>query len=367
MSMAKKNKKKMSPETKQNLKNIFGSLVSNNKVLDGARHNPWWVALIYFVLGIILPIIPILTSGFAAYGSSMYSSRTYGFDTQITDLAISLNENDINLVVDDHKLVDQGDKWETYYGNTTTHGFEYINSSSSQYDFLAFYTKKSGNEFTQYVNSIVEKKYVVGGTDIYVAPSSESSENKTLTYRPNVLIMNPDTIYVAVYKANSAEIAGTVYGDYKTLENGYNLKSLAYTGNVTSSTVIDSAKHIELLANPTYCSGVFTNYKSFLDLTFINNRDRSTLYTCLLALGIYAALGVFMGLMVFILTRGKRNYYNILSFLDCEKINAWAMLTPGLLGMILGFMIPSYAIMFFIILLGLRVMWMSMKQLRPTY
>lgn len=357
--MAKNKKKKMSPETKQNLKNIFGSLYSNNKVIEGARHNPWWVAVIYFFLAVILPIIPILTSGFSAYGSSMFSASTYSVDTQITDFALTLKENDINFVVNDGFLTYESEK---------DYSYSYINSNSKQYDFLAYYSMKTGNAFTKFVNKIVDQSYVLGTTDAYIAPtSSEASSQPVKTYRPNVLILNPETVYIAVYKANTTTTAATVYGDYKTIENGFNFKDLANALSVTSATTIDSAKHTELLANPEYCSKVFGNFKVFLDNSFVTNRNRSTLYTTLLALGIYVALGIFMGLMVFILTRGKKNYYSVLSFIDCEKINAWAMLSPGLLGMILGFMIPSYAIMFFIIFLGLRVMWMSMKQLRPTY
>ena len=73
-----------------------------------------------------------------------------------------------------------------------------------------------------------------------------------------------------------------------------------------------------------------------------------------------------MGLMVFLLTRGKKNIFRVYTFGDCQKISAWSMVSPALLGMILGFFIQDYAMMFFIILLGVRVMWLSMKQLRPA-
>jgi maltodextrin utilization protein YvdJ len=73
-----------------------------------------------------------------------------------------------------------------------------------------------------------------------------------------------------------------------------------------------------------------------------------------------------MGLMIFLLTRGKKNIFHIYTFGDCEKIAAWSMVSPALLSLILGFIFTDYAMMFFIILLGLRVMWLSMKQLRPA-
>ena len=89
--------------------------------------------------------------------------------------------------------------------------------------------------------------------------------------------------------------------------------------------------------------------------------------TSLLFLGIYVGLVFVMGLLVFVLTRGKNNMFNYLTFIDTQKIVWWACLTPAILAMILGFILTNFAQMMFIVLLGLRVMWISMKQLRPQY
>lgn len=363
MTMAKNKKKKMSAETKENLKYIFGSLVSNNKCIEGARHNPWWVSLIFFILAVLLPVVPIITSGFSAYGSSIFASRTFGMDTTITDFALDLQENDIKLMVYNGVLDDIDNNWEKTYGYNDTIQYSYLNNNSKQYDLLVYYTETKGNDFTNFVNHVVEKSFVLGSTTQYVkAENSEPSSEAVTLYKPNYVILNPEMIYVLLHKTNASETVGTIYGDFSLFTNGTCLKEvLKGEGYSTSLT------HSQLLADNNYCKEVFGKFKSFLDTSFINNRNRSTLYTSLLAAGIYVALGFFMGLMVFILTRGKRNYYSVLNFIDCQKINSWAMFTPGLLALILGFMIPSYAIMFFIILVGLRVMWMSMKQLRPTY
>ena len=363
MTMAKNKKKKMSAETKENLKYIFGSLVSNNKCIEGARHNPWWVSLIFFVLAVFLPVIPIVTSGFSAYGSSIFASRTYGMDTTVTDFALDLQENNVKLMVYDGQLTDVDNNWENTYGYGDNIQYYYHNTNSNQYDLLVYYTQTSGNDFTNFVNHVVEKSYVVGSTNEYSGNENSQATSETISiYKPNYIILNQEMIYVLLHKSNATETVGTIYGDYTLFENGTCLKEYLKGQGYSSS-----LSHEQLLANNDYCESVFSKFKSFLDTSFINNRNRSTLYTSLLAAGIYVALGFFMGLMVFILTRGKRNYYSVLNFIDCQKINSWAMFTPGLLSLILGFMIPSYAIMFFIILVGLRVMWMSMKQLRPTY
>ena len=85
----------------------------------------------------------------------------------------------------------------------------------------------------------------------------------------------------------------------------------------------------------------------------------------LVFLGVYIVLIFIMGLLIFLLTRGKTNMFNYLKFMDCQKMVWWASLAPAILAVIFGFIFTNFAQMIFIILLGLRVMWMSMKQLRP--
>ena len=72
-----------------------------------------------------------------------------------------------------------------------------------------------------------------------------------------------------------------------------------------------------------------------------------------------------MGFMVWVLTRGKNNPYRIFNVWECYKIVAWAALTPAILTSGLGFLIKAFASTLFPLLLGVRVMWLSMKSLRP--
>ena len=73
-----------------------------------------------------------------------------------------------------------------------------------------------------------------------------------------------------------------------------------------------------------------------------------------------------MGLLMFLLTRGKNNPNRGLTFWITCKISAWIDFTPGLLAMILGFIWPAAAGLGYIVLIGLRTMWLSMRQLNPA-
>jgi hypothetical protein len=73
-----------------------------------------------------------------------------------------------------------------------------------------------------------------------------------------------------------------------------------------------------------------------------------------------------MGLMMFLLTRGKRNPNRNLNFWITTKIAAWICFTPAVLAMIVGFVWSAAAGIGFIVLMGLRTMWLSMRQLSPA-
>ena len=60
----------MKEKTKTFLSNFFGGLVSNQRAMDGAKTNPWWVAVIIGIFGVVLPVLPITIS----------QAKTHGYD-----------------------------------------------------------------------------------------------------------------------------------------------------------------------------------------------------------------------------------------------------------------------------------------------
>lgn len=358
-----KKKKKMNPETKANLKNIFGSLYSNQRAIDGARHNRWWVALIMFVLSVLIPIIPITVNASKLYGTSFFSGGLKSFDTTITAFSIETHSEDVALTVNDAgNLIDANETWKTTYNyyNSDNTGvqYHYLNTNSEQYDLLVYYVDPLlyGSAFSNTANEILAKQYIVGGSTLYVAPTEEESSTETPTlYRPTTIIFGLERVVLAVYQPNTTTLYGTVNGDYLNTEVGTVLQDFALVDGELAE--INSATDV---------AAVKTQWFTFFDEAYVTFKDNQILFNTLLALGIYIVLGGFMGLMIFLLTRGKKNIFHIYTFGDCEKIAAWSMVSPALLSLILGFIFTDYAMMFFIILLGLRVMWLSMKQLRPA-
>ncbi|MDD7715503.1 MAG: hypothetical protein PUJ84_06330, partial [Mollicutes bacterium] len=86
---------------------------------------------------------------------------------------------------------------------------------------------------------------------------------------------------------------------------------------------------------------------------------------CGIMAAVYVGLEFLFGLVIFLMTRGKRNPFRIYTFWETQKMAYWASVSPAILSLIVGFLLPQFAMMGFIFLFGLRIMWMSMRSLRP--
>ena len=95
----------MKEKTKTFLSNFFGGLLSNQRAIDGAKTNPWWVAVIIGLVGIILPVLPITISQAKTYGASFLASNKYNFDQNIASLTVEMLNNGEEFVIDDNHLL----------------------------------------------------------------------------------------------------------------------------------------------------------------------------------------------------------------------------------------------------------------------
>ncbi|MGM9874065.1 MAG: hypothetical protein ACI31G_04025 [Bacilli bacterium] len=371
----------MKAKTKTNLSNIFGSLFSNAKAIEAGKTLPWWMALISFLLAVFIPIIPIMVQTANSYGSQFIAKTTYGLEKSLTSSTIDLYLNGYEFKInEDHHLI--GYKDDNQLNPTVEEDkiplIRYINSETNMIDLEIYYSVRSTsakeNSLSDLLDSIKSKTYILNSIneEDNTATSEEeeesTSEEEIVKYRPSYIIMYKEGIYACLMKANSTESSATSGGNWAHHSVGLSLLSDLLTVKDGDNNVIVTLENKnELLVNETYLNGVFNNWKKSFDLSYLTSRSNSLTTSTLVFLGIYILLSFFMGLMLFLLTRGKKNPFRYLSFFTCQKINAWSSFCPALLAMILGFMLSNYAVMFFIALLGLRTMWMSMRQLRPQY
>lgn len=348
----------MKPKAKQFLSNFFFGLFSNDHAMQGAKTFPWWVCLIIALFAVIFPIIPITVSQAKTYGASFLSNYTYRFDQNIAKATVSLASENKDFKVEHQSLIyydGENHVAEVTVENDETPVYQHVSDYSHQYELLVYFTYREKADLTSYISNISNTTYQKGSTD-KVTEGYEGDK-----YAPTFVVLASTGIYTRINKDDSTEVGNNTYtsyaSDWKHFEEG--------TCLIKGALPKDKAVADIDLNKSSQVKEIFDNWKEYYNKSYISQKTFNTWMTSLLFLGIYAALVFIMGLLVFLLTRGKNNMFNYLKFIDTQKIVWWASLAPGLLAMILGFIISSFAQMMFIILLGLRVMWISMKQLRP--
>ena len=365
----KKERKGMSPKAKFTLVSAFKGLISNQSAIDGSKESPWWVAAIFLVFSVILPLVPNFVTLSNAYGSSFISSYNYGLDNQMTGFAYNMDDQNVELMVSGGKLhyyegdVEKADKFvsldEDYFVTyASDKEYRYVNNSNGQVEARVFCLSDTNLRAT--INHVIDQKFVLGGQE---KPTGAEGEKY---YIPNVVFFTPTTFAVALYKSNTTTQVKTSLGglDWTNTSSKVGLiERLLGDGKDVRNTMTEG-EYINA-----YAASSFKQFKKICNETYLHQKEVSKWQTTGIYAGIYAGVIVFLGLMIFILTRGKANPYKFLNIWHCQKIAWWASAAPAILGTILALIFSTSSIgqMAFILIVSLRIMWLSMKQLRPVY
>ena len=368
----------MKPRTKETLKDGFGCLVNNAAAMRGAKNGPLWLTIVMFFLSVLLPVLPLFISAANTNGSAFISNNTYGLETYITYMADEMKADGYELVLDqkDHLMtVVSDDPTKFDYNDYITYDPEdpdkvlsaepfwaYEDAATGEYDFFLYVSDLNGDsKAARSLNNYVGVRDYKVGT---IEKRSESDAEDQKYYYASYAIVFKDTIYVVINygtKAVAASLGGYFTGIKVDDANGLKcLEALLTVKDKDGNAITPS------MANPDYYNGVLNNFKRGLNNVYDAVKWKNTFVTSGIYLAIFAGLSIFMGLLMWVMTRGKRNPNNYFSIWLCLKIEARLGLAPGLITFIMGLFLTQYASMIFILTLGLRVMWISMKELRPV-
>ena len=364
----KKARKGMSPKAKFTLVNAFKGLISNQAVIDGSRASAWWVAAIFLVFSTIIPVLPTLGQLSKLNGASFISAYSYGLDQELAHFAFKaktdgydfraeggiLHYYDVAHPEIDKEFVDPTDevKHPDYFNNYECEWY-YLNSTTGQIDLKMYFWVDANVQAN--INKILTQKYIVGGTSHYIG------EVDTKPYLPDIVILTPTTMAVSLFKEDTDAIAGTTNGGLDWL----NTSSVGLVERMIGD--FDMSKGENAFVHERSLN-VINEFKGLCYETYFTQKTKTKWTNVGIYFGIYVGVVLFLGLMVFILTRGKRNPYNFLNIWECQKISWWAAASPAIIGSLLSLIFSGNAIgqMAFILVVSLRVMWLSMKQLRPV-
>ncbi|HOH68206.1 MAG TPA: hypothetical protein PLN15_01925 [Bacilli bacterium] len=349
----------------KNFKLIMKSLINNDACIEGGRTKRWFFAIIFAVLSLVLAVLPIMVTSLQAQGSDFTAGNyLYNYDNAIVAFSDSLADNNLSMVVSEDAngrfLAVDKSQWEAAYTANAYKQYVHLNNDS-KVDFEVYYTEAVGQEFVDYYTLVSQNKSPIDGSWREAADTARST---------SYLIFGRERMVGQLFQPGNTTALSGVSGDYLKLDLGFDFKSLA-TVEIDGVTYVTS--HDDKFSEPNgflsidaYRRQIQNKWNDVYDAVYYNTKMVTARDSTLIMIGVDALLIFFMGLMIFILTRGKRNPFRIYTFWETQKIAYWASFTPSLLALIFGFIFTEYAVMIFVMLIGVRIMWMSMKSLKPA-
>ena len=336
---------------KATVKRVFGSLINNGMAIDGAKFSPWWIGLIMFILGLLLPIIPIFVHSATTNGTSFMTGCEYGLGMDKT-FGVAMSELDGALTFDNTEKTIKYDANSTYSTDDSALIGGYIATSgdcNGQYELRIYYSETDVSEDA--INAFINAKEAI----VYKKGTTTVSGLDEDGYTPTILYFFKNGFCMDIYASNTK--TKKTYMSFLS-----DLKHLDYEGGDLKKYFIGDSFDKN---NKDNRIAAVDKLKEFIDITYKTAKTKSMWLGSLIYLGIYAGVNVFMILMIFLMSRGKNNPNRYLTFWTCTKIDWWESLCPGLLGMILGFIFTSQAVMIYVLLISMRTMWLTMREMRP--
>ena len=379
----------MREETKYKLKIGFGTIIKNDACIESAKHIKGFVPIIIGLVAAFLPVIPLMVTTAKTYGSQFLKSSTYNLDRYNTSVMMNVKEEGYDFkLVGGQLLRYKDDQVENMsFDDDASPIGEYISKSDSgnPIKYQLFYSERINTgakeeKIKTLVSDITSTTYLEGtifvkgsgDAEAYIKAKQDAlGEGETYTptyYRPSFTVIYKLGLYTYVNNETTGKQAATYGGDWKHSQIVEGLLATILKSEIeTDIYEKDANGDYKVLRNSEFTAEIQKNMNKVYDLAYLTTKQNSFLLYTFVFYGVYVVLIAFMGLMIFLLTRGKKNPMNYMSFWLSTKIAAWATISPAVLALILGFLLTNFATMFFIILFGVRIMWLSMRQLRPAY
>jgi len=361
MPQAKKN----NGEVKAKIKLGLSSLISNGACVELGRNHSWIGAVVVGLLSVLLAIIPIGVSRAWVNGSDFFATPTYGYEVGLVHFEDAVSKNDVSILIDHDTETLTATGFDKIQKGSQEPWYQYVNSVTGAPEFEVYYTTAEGTDFTSFITALV-----TNGEN----PYNEIARN----YSCNLLILGTKEFRAYKYQyasittsSASSDSSSTTVASYVLGQGGkYDI-----TPTFDIKDLVKQDTHGNLLSLPysevneanidTYITETLNTWKTFFDDAYYSTKVTSAWTWTGIMAAVFAGFILFMGLMVFFMTRGKNNPYRIYTFWETQKIAYWAAGAPAILALGLGFAFTTYAIFMFIFLYGMRVMWLSMKTLRP--
>lgn len=348
---------------------FFQSIFKNDAAIMGGRYQAWWTSFLIAFVAVAVALIPTFVQIGNTSGDQILTGSTYSTDVGLVTFSEALNTNDVSLIVtldestQGHKLEKQAD--DTAFKTVFT---ESLTLDTQTYDYFSYKTSDEVEKLKVfYFVESATQDFTILRDYLRSFEYNETDPIEGQIQPVSYLILTDNQISGALYKPalemSGTTTAGGVSGNYSRLDLGYDLKSFATTAY--DGTNISDLKN-KATTYDEYLDGVKSNWKFFYNEAY--RPVKSVTFWTLS--GTYAAAYViivlFMGIVLFLVTRGKFSPNRDWKFFQSLGVGAWMSFTPALITMIVGFFSPAYAAMSFIMINSFRIMWFSMKAMRDS-
>lgn len=354
----KQNKRKQNSQALANVRLGFSTLISNDAVIRASREWKMPVDLLPISLAlasVVIAILPTFVSRMNTQGASaVFTAPTANFEQGLSNFMETLvydgdtaRDTPIELYIDDaghfqlsnKEALTGGNKWYTY---------NRIEDAEKVRVFEVFFNDIPNMEDDTFYSNIDLNK------DPYtLLPRDTVEEGVTDTYRCSYLAFGKNTIRFR--KRSEVKTAYSITGDYSRL-HGFNFTQIAKDLKAENHRAYETA----------YNTKMREVFSDVINRSYENIKNTAAWqYTGIFA-GIDTGLIVLFGVVLFLMTRGKKNPFRIYTFWETQKMAYWAAFTPAVLSMAVGFWLTQYAFIFFMFTYGMRMMWMSMRSMRPA-
>lgn len=363
-------------------------LFNNRAAFDGGRREPWWVAVLFFIASIVIALVPAMVQVGKTKGSDIFKGPLYHTDVAFTKFVETLEEKDADLTVvseNDENIFKASPEFVNLVANkafTLTDGA--TNEVVPYYSFAQkriVYTRDENNavvtnevdfEYLRvYYTGDIQSSFLLEGKvysgDAFLALKLLSlKEEDAVGNVTSHLIIGRKALYTRLYNPTAINKPGNpalvFEGRTNSLPVGMNIRDF---GKVSKDGVPLAKTDID------YTDKVMENFGHMQDLGYKEVKVRTFWFQTGIYAAIFSIIGLVMGLIIFISTRGKMNPNRYLKFGESLKIGAWLLPAPALITLVLGFVLPvqyfqQYFQIIFIMTLGMRSVWLTMRTLNPN-
>lgn len=339
------------------VKFIFATLFSNKNVINESKNQPWWLAIVLMLLSCIISVIPAFTGAMSTNGSdALTATQNFGIDLSLKQFSLDYLRDDN----DEYKFVIKDGKLEV---ENFTNAEVKINDKTALLVYYVDYTEEDKALYETF-----DDKMSVELSKVRVSFPVEGKENTSRLY--STLMLGKEKVYLSLYGANAmctyspnANADGSyTINSYENVENNY--IQLEGTYELIDGDLANLSGYAYGSSEGEMAKNAFENWKQFFDKAYITPRNTAAFITNGAMIGVSILIVLSSTLMIFLLSKSKSSVRKY-KFGESLKMVSFASFSPALISLLIGWLIPSFQSMAFVMCLVLRATWLGMKATGP--